>query len=143
MGSGESCVEIYRRKKTGELLVQAFWEKVTMPGATTQGDPVPLASDASDEEVLKAVLAALAAYSNHFDPKKTRRQSESEYSRFLRDHDVVFVERWPTGETLIGPMKRSAGGLEGTKQTTKLRPGAPNSDIIAAIRKALSQAGKV
>lgn len=137
---GERCAEIYRSKKSGVLLVQAYWAKPT-GGSTFQGEPIALPASASDEDLGVAVFRALESFGNPFDASKCPTVSETAYRRLLREHDIVFIELWPTGETLVGPMKRSSGGLEGTRRTQRLPAGTSRSRVVAAIRKALAQAG--
>jgi len=135
----ERSLEVLRKRSTGELFIQAFWEK-PMGGATFQGHPLGLPPDVSDETLGEAILSALRAYSTVFDPSQAVRFTEGEYQRLLREHDVVSVERWPSGETIIVRMQRSSGGLEGTRRRRALQPGASIDDIVAAIRIALGDA---
>jgi hypothetical protein len=143
MASGsERYLEIYRRRETGELFVQAFWNKPT-GGATVQDNPVPLGSEPSNDEIGHAVKAALDAFVQPFDLARTTRLPEWKGRTFADGHDIVFVERLPTSETLVGHMRRVPGGFEGTKKTARLGRRTTMSGIVAAIRTALRQAGTV
>jgi hypothetical protein len=142
MCASEQYVEIYRRRRSGDLFVQAFWNKPT-GGATVQGNPVSLGSLPTDEALGVAVLHALYAFDRPYDREMSRRLAEWNAPSFEDKHDLVFIERSPTGETLVGPLGRVPGGFEGSKKTVRLSRQSGLKEMVAAIRKALSQAGTV
>jgi hypothetical protein len=138
----ERFVQIYRRRSDGAIFVQAFWNKPT-GGATVQGNPQALGPSASDTKLTQAIIYGLERFSRAYVPEKARRLPEWSSAVLGDKYDVVFIEEWPNGEILVGPMRKVPGGFEGTKKTVRLSAASSDSDLASAIRKALMQAGTV
>jgi hypothetical protein len=104
-----STAAIYRRKRTGTFLVQSMAHVIG--GSVHAGPPVTIEPSDFDRAITPAVMAALDSYVfAGFDESKASKFSDSQWGRFLREHEKVSVTTRGPEALEVLPMHRVRGG---------------------------------